>query len=62
VAGGPNSEEPSIDETIQEVINTGEEINKMYESINNNFDSFINKIYTLLNNNGNNSQYFDSLQ
>jgi hypothetical protein len=38
------------------------EIQKIYESVNNKFDSFINKINTLLNNSNNKSQYLDSLQ
>lgn len=57
-----NSGDTSINDKIQEVINTGEEIHNMYESVNNKFDSFINKINTLLNNGGNKSQYLDSLQ
>ena len=57
-----NSGDPSINETMQEAISTGEEIHNMYESVNNKFDSFINKINTLLNNSNNKSQYFDSLQ
>jgi hypothetical protein len=56
-----NSGDTSINDKIQEVINTGEEIHNMYESVNNKFDSFINKINTLLNS-GNKSQYLDSLQ
>jgi len=60
-----NSGDPSINEKIQEVINSGEEIHNMYESVNNKFDSFINKINTLLNNSGggpSKSQYLDPLQ
>lgn len=57
-----NSEDHSINEKIQEVINTGEDIHKTYESVNNKFDSFINKINTLLKNSENNSKYLDSLQ
>jgi hypothetical protein len=57
-----NSGDTSINEKIQEVINTGEEIHNMYESVNNNFDPFINKINTLLNNSDNKSQYLDPLQ
>lgn len=58
-----NSEDPAIIEQIQEVINNGEEIQNMYESVNTKFDSFINKINTLLtNNSGNKSQYLDSLK
>jgi hypothetical protein len=61
-AGGPNSEDSSIKDQIDEVVDKDVEIHKIYESVNNNFDSFINKINTLLNNSGNNSQYLDSLQ
>jgi len=57
-----NSEDTSINEQLQEVVNTSEEIHNLYESVNNKFDSFINKINTLLNNSGNKSQYLDSLQ
>nr|AQU12787.1 helix-rich mycoplasma protein [Thelephora ganbajun] len=57
-----SSGDTSINEKIQEVVNTDEEIHNMYESVNNKFDSFINKINTLLNNSDNKSQYFDSLQ
>ena len=57
-----NSGDTAINDQIQEVINTGEEIHDMYESVNNKFDSFINKINTLLNNGDNKSQYLDSLQ
>jgi len=57
-----NSEDPAIIEQIQEVVSTDVEIQNMYESVNTKFDSFINKINTLLNNSGNKSQYFDSLQ
>jgi hypothetical protein len=57
-----NSEDRIITEKIQEVENTNVEIHTMYESVNTKFDSFINKVNTLLNNSGNKSQYFDSLQ
>jgi Skp family chaperone for outer membrane proteins len=57
-----NSGDSTINEKIQEVVNTTEEIHNMYESVNNKFDLFINKINTLLNNSGNKSQYLDSLQ
>lgn len=61
--------EGTINDQIQEVVNTDVEIHNMYElaceakpAVNNKFDSFINKINTLLNNSNNKSQYFDSLQ
>lgn len=57
-----NSGDLTINEKIQEVVNTGEDIHKTYESVNNKFDSFINKINTLLNDSDNKSQYLDSLQ
>lgn len=57
-----NSSDPSINEKIQEVIKTGEDIQNTYESVNNKFDLFINKINTILNNSNNKSQYLDSLQ
>jgi hypothetical protein len=57
-----NSADPSINEQIQEVIKTDEDIQNMYESVNTKFDSFINKIDTFLNNSNNKSQYLDSLQ
>jgi hypothetical protein len=52
----------ALKDQIEELINTDVKINNMYESVNSKFDSFINKINTLLNNSGNKSQYFDSLQ
>lgn len=57
-----NSEDSIITDKIQEVENTNVEIHNMYESVNTKFESFINKVNTLLNNSGNKSQYFDSLQ
>jgi DNA repair exonuclease SbcCD ATPase subunit len=57
-----NSGDPSINDKIQEVVNTGEDIHNTYESVNNKFDSFINKINNLLNNSDNKSQFLDSLQ
>jgi len=38
-----NSGDTSINDKIQEVINTNEDIHNTYESVNNKFDSFINK-------------------
>jgi adenylosuccinate synthase len=51
-----NSNETSINENIQEVINTGEKLQDMFESVNNKFD-------ILLNYSNNNSQFMpDTLQ
>jgi hypothetical protein len=61
-----NINDSTINDKIQEVVNTNVEIHNMYESVNNKFDSFINKINYLLNNSNNKSlasgQYLDSLQ
>jgi hypothetical protein len=63
--------EQAINERIDEIINSDEEIHNMYESVNSRFDSCsagINKINTLLNNSGSGTpasqggQYLDSLQ
>ena len=58
-----NSENTSINEQLQEVINTEKEIHNMYESVISKFDSIFNKINTILtNNSGNNSLNLESLQ